>query len=489
MFRQSPGRNQRSKGVKLKHVLQICFLIAICFWLLYQVKHSHDKKKEFDESDAKISIREQTSNEALKLGRKDLLPKVDEAATTSRKQDEEAEEESVGEEEENKHEEEEQQDQKFEDKEDEGKGVGDEELDDREQEKFDAEGDREEEVTEEEKDKEEGDEKEKDSGDTDGHLENESSLEDHEDDDDGTAKSTHEAREEHYKADDASSAVTHETQIVADENVNEDSENSNELSETNKSANETEVDKHSIQGNATDLKTEEREMTENENSHPVNTTDKDEVHDGASKSEDPSLSSNSTSIEQSNDQPPLVKDVKEVTTETDGSTMPNGTMTQSNLGNVAVEGTTSKDGSNFHSVSLDQDDKSSLDNRNHEDDSKLGTSEKTGEIDSSSETTSKPDNSSLPTISEKSMNTSVVSEHSSGSSSTMESSNTNESEKSDNDDGTDGQENDALKTENQVEVQNDPIDSSDSSVAVRTDLETLPDVQTEANNAEEAAEE
>ncbi|KAH1164495.1 hypothetical protein AAZX31_01G226200 [Glycine max] len=54
MIKQSSSRNNRSKGIKVKHVLQIILLLGVCFWLIYQVKHSHDKKKEFHENDAKV---------------------------------------------------------------------------------------------------------------------------------------------------------------------------------------------------------------------------------------------------------------------------------------------------------------------------------------------------------------------------------------------------------------------------------------------------
>lgn len=394
MFRQSPGRNQRSKGIKIKHVLQLCFLIAICFWLLYQVKHSHDKKKEFDESDAKVSVRTQTSNEMLKFGRKDLQqPKVDEIATTTsiinKKQNEEAEEEE--EEEEKKHEEvQQEEEQKLDDKEDEeGKGVGvgeEDELPEHEIEKSDPEIDGEEDATEEEKEKESEE------------NDNESSLDDR-DDEDGSAKGTHEAREELYKADDASSAVTHETQISADETDNEDS---NEHPEMDKSANETE------KNTTTYSKTQEREMIEN--NPPLDTISKSE----------------NSSIEAQSDGP-LVKNTTEVIREADGST----------IQNVTVDGKPPGGGSDTENISS-----------------------------SSEETSSKAINSS-----------SIVTEDNSQTS-TAGSDNTIDSENLDSD---------AVKTENPEVVQNDPIDSSDSSVAVRTDLETLPHIQAEATTNDEDA--
>ncbi|PQQ10628.1 uncharacterized protein Pyn_18914 [Prunus yedoensis var. nudiflora] len=43
MNSQSTCRNQRPKGLKVKPVFQIALLLAVCFWLLYQMKCSHDK--------------------------------------------------------------------------------------------------------------------------------------------------------------------------------------------------------------------------------------------------------------------------------------------------------------------------------------------------------------------------------------------------------------------------------------------------------------
>lgn len=39
----SNGRSQRPKGFKVKLAFQIVSLLAVCFWLLYQAKQSHDK--------------------------------------------------------------------------------------------------------------------------------------------------------------------------------------------------------------------------------------------------------------------------------------------------------------------------------------------------------------------------------------------------------------------------------------------------------------
>ncbi|WOH14929.1 hypothetical protein DCAR_0934459 [Daucus carota subsp. sativus] len=56
MYRHSPNRNQRSKGFKSKHALHNCVLVAVCLWLVYQVKHSNDKRKQFGEKYCKRLI-------------------------------------------------------------------------------------------------------------------------------------------------------------------------------------------------------------------------------------------------------------------------------------------------------------------------------------------------------------------------------------------------------------------------------------------------
>ncbi|KAL1355442.1 uncharacterized protein [Arachis hypogaea] len=205
MIRRSPSRNQRSKGIKVKHVLQIILLLCVCFWLIYQIKHSHDKKKEFDDN---------TAHQIPKLGRKDLNAQKVEINQNEKHEEEVEDENIVEEEDENKHELHEQEElqegkeesqhgvrgQEEEQDEDENKG---EEMEDRQEVGDDeiAEKDKEnsgrdinhDELIEEEKDKEEESEDEE---------KEEGSVENH---------NTHEAREEHYKGDDASSAVTRDT--------------------------------------------------------------------------------------------------------------------------------------------------------------------------------------------------------------------------------------------------------------------------------------
>ncbi|KAK7343542.1 hypothetical protein VNO77_12351 [Canavalia gladiata] len=257
MIKRFPSRNQRSKGIKVKHVLQIILLVGVCFWLIFQVKHNHDKKKEFAKKDAKVLVSTQT-DEILKLGRRDLHPGKNEV-NQNEKHEEEEEDDHIEEDEENKHghkeqeegnkhetkepednqheereqgedekhhaEEQEEDENKSEDMEDENKsedmedeerGGGEGEIDGNDQEKPEVDPDRDDEFLDEEKEKEDvSDEKENEKEDEEkvGFVE---SLD------------NHEAREEHYKGDDASSAVAHDSQATRSETETFSLENSDE---------------------------------------------------------------------------------------------------------------------------------------------------------------------------------------------------------------------------------------------------------------------
>ncbi|XP_073309704.1 uncharacterized protein [Primulina huaijiensis] len=205
MSRQSPSRNLRSKGIKIKQVLQICLLVAICIWLIYQVKHSHDRKKEFDESDEKVLLSRGGTNDMIKLGRKDIHTQVGEIFSKNAEHDDEMEEG----EEEDKNEEDVQGEKSIRGSENEGMGGEEEEIDEHELEKLETQIDREEDFIdndeEEDNDDQEIEGKYIEDSKTDVYVEDV--------DRDGDDRSSHEAREENYKADDASSAVTHDTQI------------------------------------------------------------------------------------------------------------------------------------------------------------------------------------------------------------------------------------------------------------------------------------
>ncbi|KAK2458435.1 myb protein X [Trifolium repens] len=294
MIKRNPSiRNQRSKGFKVKHVLQVILLLGVCFWLIYQVKHNHDKKKEFDKNDLKLPSRTEP-DQIVKLGRKDLLPGKVEVVDQNEKHEEEEEDEHVvddvenkrehdehqqeGEdghkheteeseenvdevreehgEEENKHgvlEEQEEDESKSEEIEDEGVDV---ETDENDHDKSDADNnDHDDDVVDDEKEKEEeGDEaenEEKEDEEKGGLVEN------HE---------NHEAREEHYKGDDASSAVTHDTHSTSTETETSNLENADLTVQLNIGKPENETTYHSDESNRnqndSDLKVTEDEVTD-----------------------------------------------------------------------------------------------------------------------------------------------------------------------------------------------------------------------------------
>ncbi|KAF6142181.1 hypothetical protein GIB67_037099 [Kingdonia uniflora] len=192
MFRHSPSRNQRSKGFKIKQALQICLLLAVCTWLLYQIKHSYDKKKVYDETSKKISETMEDGHEVvLKLGRKDLHPRVVEDEGESKNDDQEDENKNEDQEDESKNgsEEEGEEENTVDESEEEGRGGGDDEIDEQDQERAERDTDRGDDfVDEEEKRRDEKEISE----------------------DQNREKNTREAREENYMGDDASSAVIRE---------------------------------------------------------------------------------------------------------------------------------------------------------------------------------------------------------------------------------------------------------------------------------------
>ncbi|KAA8523160.1 hypothetical protein F0562_009583 [Nyssa sinensis] len=67
MHYHSTSRNQRPKGFNAKQGFLFALLLAVCIWLLYQLNHSHDKRKAYG-----ASIRSKLSEEqgAMILGRR-----------------------------------------------------------------------------------------------------------------------------------------------------------------------------------------------------------------------------------------------------------------------------------------------------------------------------------------------------------------------------------------------------------------------------------
>ncbi|XVE70264.1 hypothetical protein DITRI_Ditri10aG0058400 [Diplodiscus trichospermus] len=120
MLKQPAARNQRYKGFKVKHFLQICALLALCVWLLNQFRNTYDMKG------TGISQRVTTEHGALKLGRKDLDPQVQGLAAEKSESWEVEVEEEV-------------EESKPEETEYDGRGGGDDEIDGHDQEKVEDE--------------------------------------------------------------------------------------------------------------------------------------------------------------------------------------------------------------------------------------------------------------------------------------------------------------------------------------------------------------
>ncbi|KAH6813461.1 hypothetical protein C2S51_022479 [Perilla frutescens var. frutescens] len=198
MYRQYSSRIQRNRGIKVKHALRICLLVAVCFWLIYQAKHSHE------ESDAEGFMHGGGSSGGLiKIRWKDLRALNQETVTENKQHNEATEEEETTEEVENNLEERST-----------GKKVEEEDeavRDEHEVGKLDTQVDREEDnITDDAGvDGTEGEISDDGNG-----RKQENSVED----------GSH-AREEFYNADDASSAVTHDNHTQATENPGKEAYN------------------------------------------------------------------------------------------------------------------------------------------------------------------------------------------------------------------------------------------------------------------------
>ncbi|XWS55260.1 hypothetical protein CRYUN_Cryun10bG0159900 [Craigia yunnanensis] len=570
MLKKSPSRNQRSKGIKIKHVLQICLLLGVCFWLIYQVKHSHDRRKEFDEKDAKASVKAQSDDVILKFGRKDL-PHVQEISKNYKHEEEEEEENGVEEEnkhdeeheekakrlkeeeqeganrheeekeeeaskheeeeqkgaskheeeeqeEASKHEEEEEQEEvqedegskhddeeleaeiKDEEAEDEGRGNGDDEIDENEQERADGESDHEEEFLDEEKEREaevddkENEEKENEEKEGQEESDNLANEQNH----DGGGRNAHEAREEHYKADDASSAVSHETQIITSEADKLDMENSNDNSTMNASEQESKAnttEETNGDENKSDLNVDEGKHPEGGSSLNVTYTNENDHENGSSHSEYISLP-NTTNTTNFIDL--ASNNSMEVSKETGNKPAEGNTGMPDSLqnGTAIILKSTSAQNTTEDGMVTEEKYKEQANETNSN--SKLS--------DSISVDSSKIENVDSATTKLKMVTESGMSEDipktnataggdSSESSMNKEITDSTESEKSEGDNksgGTDEISESSSSNETVDRVQHDPIDSSDNTLPqeetdARVDLSTLPDITTEGSNNEDAA--
>nr|GMC78486.1 myb-like protein X [Ipomoea batatas] len=463
MFRQSPtNRNHRSKGLKSKHILQFCLLLVVCFWLIYQVKRSHEKRKEFDDNDSKFSLKMGSSFDPTMWGRKGLLPRSEEITLPNGKQDKQVEDENLEEDEENKPEEEEEeaeqdQDSKFEDENDEDRGGGDDIVDEHNQEKSGEEVEQEEEFVDDEKDREVDETDMKNS-------------QDHELDED--SRSTHEAQEELYKADDASSAVTHDTQTVTTENENGGLEAANENAEVKNLEHESNPDKNiSFVQHTSLLKLDDHKTTGSNSS--LNTTSHEEsVPEHVSSDSKNTSIVNLRSVVESNN--------TEVSGETHDVSLQN--LTQSSFdstidGNVTTNETAGGEDSKLptvviqqgnHSAQIVDDTLSDSNSTSIQNEDSNSTSVNATQEDGTGD---KSHSSGADTSNEVKAETSETADKTGGIDERLESSN----------------------IENLGEIVQDLIDPSDTSIpleekeVVDTDLETLPDIQTEGRNTEDVA--
>ncbi|XP_074312759.1 uncharacterized protein LOC141648168 [Silene latifolia] len=465
MHKQSPSRGHKSKGIKVKHVLQICVLLAVCFWLIYQVKHSQEKRREFDAKDEKVVDKAQMDGEILRFGRKDL-PRVREIVAGGDKhgedddeKEDEEEESAKPEEEQNKHEEDEpeREDGSIHEREEE-RGGGDDETDEIELEKKEMEYEHGvEKVEEKERDDDEEDvdeshaeNEEKELPGKEEHFEveenedagkedpNEKDLESNDRDHDGDNADTHGAREEQYKADDASSEVAQHVHNNIPRTENVTSGQANDMFGKSDSVQENETKSSENPDNLIKTKVEPREE----------------------------VSSNVTSLVGKN---PGLSD---------------GVITASNANasqNVIVEGAPGdKDLTLLRNVSGDSNKPGMVKDENQASDALNKTENANtngGESISSSNATmtSQIGNDTDATKPEK--------VNSAGNENRGVNLEENEAG------GTDESSSSHINDENAGDIQHDPIDESDNVTEEeresRVDLETLPDIQNEGQNDEE----
>lgn len=363
MYRQYSSRNQRNKGMKVKHALRICVFLAVCFWLIYQVKHSHDKKKEFEESDVDDPLDRGSIGGLIKIGRKEIRPLYQEVVTVNEQHNQAAEEEETTEVE-NNHE-----DKKVE-LDNEASRDGDDETDEHEIQKSEASRDREvdqeednitDEVGEDGIDSETGEISDDGNG-----RKQENFVENggHDGDDEN-----HEAREELYKADDASSAVSHDNHTQTTENESkfvrisgDPHENMFEL-ENNEN--------HGEKANKGQIK-ERLEVDSGEESEDTNRSSATDIATNVLaieakvnnlESSEKNPSPNSTLTEAFNDHLAASNGTIDVTTQ-------NPRLSEQNVpeldhGQGIVTEDTSAEGSNFETIALEQANNSTIDVENH----------------------------------------------------------------------------------------------------------------------------
>lgn len=368
MYRQYSSRNQRNKGMKVKHALRICVCLAVCFWLIYQVKHSHDKKKEFEENDVDDPLDRRSIGGLIKIGRKEIRPLYQEVVTVNEQHNQAGEEEETTEVE-NNHEEDRSPDRNVE-LDDKASRDGDDETDEHEIQKSEASRDREvdqeednitDEVGEDGIDSETGEISDDGNG-----RKQENFVENGGRDGDDE---NHEAREELYKADDASSAVSHDNHTQTTENESKFVRISGNLHENMFELENNES--HGEEANNGQIK-ERLEVDSGEESEDTNRSSATDIatnvmaieaKENNLESSEKNPSPNSTLTEASNDHLAASNDTTDVTTQ-------NPRLSEQNVpeldhGQGIVTEDTSAEGSNFEAVALEQANNSTIDVENH----------------------------------------------------------------------------------------------------------------------------
>ncbi|KAJ6754882.1 MYB-LIKE PROTEIN X [Salix purpurea] len=578
MIKRSPSRNARSKGIKAKHVLQICLLLGVCFWLLYQVKHSHDKKKELEEKDASFSQKTLSHEVLPKLGRKDPHPGLQDK-TSEKNEEEEEDETGVDEEgnkkEENEHEKDdeeeggqegggtkdeevEREEQRMHEEEekggevtdhlekekeeqieheedeqneeaninetnDEDRKVGDDEVDERDREKIEGEADPDGEFMDEEKEREDDGEKKESQGnegegkeiqgneDEDREVQTDHETQSDGQDHDGSGKNSHVAREEHYMADDASSAVTHDTQIISTEPEKEGLEKSNEKLV----ADDLQQDKYSINDNPVDVNGDKNNSTSQleqaGNGHSLNATADEKKNDVTSPSMSEEGSPNNSTVTPnittvtvlSSDQSVSSNKSTEVSSEAGdnqvsenlevpGTSQQNGMLNVSEsaqIRNATVDGQVTGDIANLQTTQSEQVN-NGINSESIQSDSNstlLGQTEKADSFgnDSSNSSSNSESGGSDKTIEKPEVTATedVNSGFSSGTNETKEATHDENSDTIHESGGRDENTDSSTTNETSDAVTHDPNDSSDSSIGqdekeARIDLDTLPEFGT-----------
>lgn len=449
MYKQLPsGRMNRSRGFKVKNVLQICVLLAVCLWLIYQVKQSHEKK-QFDGNESSLSQKTGSSDGIPNLGRK-YLPDSKEIANSDEKHGTYVEDNNLEEDEQEKN--------------DEGRGGGDDDLEEHNQEKNDGEVEQEDEAVGDEKEGEE-----KDNSDDNNGEEQDENSEDNENDEDSGSK--HEAQEVLYKADDASSAVTHDMQEVTTENENTSMEELRENAEVNvlEQAGEVNNDKEISDGQDTTL-VQDRTTGHEKSEHVSNSQ-------GTS-------TANVTSMEGLNGHP-----MERNLTETSGES----NLDSTEYNNATLSGKTTAEGSNLANTTLDRSYDSASVVNNSLSDSNLATSKNEGAESTQSDSSVESNHANSSVLENVIQGHPRFTTQDDRWSATIDTSEATDAEKSGTVDETDStaEEFESFNTENIGEIE-DLIDSSDSSFSldekdVRNDLETLPEIQTEGSDTEDVA--